>query len=326
MSGAGRRIEKGGGRRGWACGLLLVLIGGCAYRPMVPGEDRPAPAAHWSQQETASGGVHVVRPGETLYSIAWEAGFDYRDVAAWNGITPPYLIKPGQEIRLSPPAAARRGAGPPGDAEHRGTAAAVHTVARGETLYGIARRYGLAVRELAAWNGIAPPYTVYPGQRLRLHAPDVGARSGGGGGGLTDGKPSTEGRSTAPLSSPRERLEWIWPTEGTLLARFDPRNGNNGIDIGGRPGQAILAAAPGTVVYQGSGLRGYGQLIIIKHDADYLSAYAHNAKIYVQEGDVVKRGQKIAEMGSTGTDRVKLHFEIRARGVPVDPLDHLPKR
>jgi lipoprotein NlpD len=109
------------------------------------------------------------------------------------------------------------------------------------------------------------------------------------------------------------------------LSRFGT-GGAKGVDIGGKPGQSVTAAAPGTVVYQGSGLRGYGQLIIVKHNTDFLSAYAHCDKIVVREGNVIKRGQKIAEMGSTGTDRVKLHFEIRYRGTPVDPLDYLPKR
>ena len=119
---------------------------------------------------------------------------------------------------------------------------------------------------------------------------------------------------------------WAWPTEGKILARFNAKGPNKGIDIGGRKGQAIRAAARGTVVYQGSGLRGYGKLIIIKHNADFLSAYAHSDRIYVREGNVIKRGQKIAEMGSSGTNRVKLHFEIRRRGIPVNPLKYLPKK
>ncbi len=318
MPAAGRRCNRW--RKGAACGLLLLLAGGCSYHPVVPGGEGPQSIAG----RRAGADSHVVRPGETLYSIAWEAGYDYRDVAAWNGITPPYLIKPGQQIRLVPPAGGRtRGATAP--------SRATYTVARGETLYSIARQHGLFVRDLAAWNGLSPPYTIRPGQRLRLGPPPDGHANPDD---ANDRAASRHGakpaRSASAGAGPQQRstlsIRWIWPTEGKLLSRFDPGNGNKGIDIGGRRGQAIFAAAPGTVVYQGSGLRGYGQLIIIKHSADFLSAYAHNDKIYVKEGDVIKRGQKIAEMGSTGTDRVKLHFEIRDRGVPVDPLDYLPKR
>ncbi len=119
---------------------------------------------------------------------------------------------------------------------------------------------------------------------------------------------------------------WAWPADGQLLKRYSDSGSGKGLDIGGKRGQPIRATAGGRIVYQGSGLRGYGQLIIIKHSDEFLSAYAHNDKIYVKEGDVVKRGQKIADMGKTGTDRVKLHFEIRRQGVPTDPLKYLPKR
>jgi lipoprotein NlpD len=122
------------------------------------------------------------------------------------------------------------------------------------------------------------------------------------------------------------KLSWMWPAQGELLERFTANGPNKGIDIAGKTGQPILAAEAGQVVYQGSGLRGYGQLIIIKHDDDFLSAYAHCDKIYVREGNVIKRGQKIADMGSTGTDRARLHFEVRYRGAPVDPLDYLPRK
>lgn len=130
----------------------------------------------------------------------------------------------------------------------------------------------------------------------------------------------------APPVVREQPLAWSWPTEGTIIGHFSTGGSNKGIDIAGVPGQPIHAAAAGEVVYEGSGLRGYGQLIIVKHNAEYLSAYAHCAATYVREGSVIKAGQKIAEMGSTGTDRTKLHFEIRRRGIPVDPLEFLPKK
>lgn len=339
MPEAGHRGKRW--RSGAAGGLLLLLAAGCGYQPLVPTGGGGGGDGRSVADRGAGAGLHVVRPGETLYSIAWEAGYDYREVAAWNGITPPYLIKPGQVIRLEPPAGSRATTNSSttnsSTTTTTTTAAAaaspsgtMHTVARGETLYRIARRHGLSVRDLAAWNGLSPPYTIRPGQRLRLRPPsDLQVEPS-----YADNQKMASTRATKPRPVPaREAMQrstlsggWIWPAEGELLARFDPKNGNKGIDIGGQIGQAVLAAASGTVVYQGSGLRGYGQLIIIKHNSDFLSAYAHNDKIYVKEGDVVKQGQKIAAMGNTGTDRVKLHFEIRSRGVPVDPLDYLPKR
>ena len=263
--------------------------------------------------------------GDTLYSIAWESGRDYRELADWNGIAPPYTIKRGQRIRLYPPAAT---AATPSAAGPN-----VHTVQKGETLFSIATRYDVTVSELAALNNIAPPYTLRQGQTLKLavrkERPIARTETK-----HVEKKPTPR---TAPVAAPTKQpaptvnvktasvRDWGWPADGGLLSRFGTGSGK-GVDIGGKIGQSIVAAAPGTVVYQGSGLRGYGQLIIVKHNTDFLSAYAHCDKIVVREGNVIKRGQKIAEMGSTGTDRVKLHFEIRYRGTPVDPLDYLPKR
>lgn len=267
-----------------------------------------------------------VAAGDTLYSIAWETGRDYRELASWNHIAPPYTIKPGQRISLYPSstgiAATPSAAGP-----------AFHTIQKGETLFSIATRYDVTVADLAEWNGIGPPYILKPGQTLSLIA--IKKRPAIKSGNkrakkIPAQKVPTVVATRKPASTPVKAKnvsvrDWAWPTEGNLLSLFSAR-GAKGVDIGGKPGQAIRAAAPGTVVYQGSGLRGYGQLIIVKHNTDFLSAYAHCDKIVVREGNVIKRGQKIAEMGSTGTDRVKLHFEIRYRGAPVDPLDYLPKR
>ncbi|HEX7045101.1 MAG TPA: peptidoglycan DD-metalloendopeptidase family protein [Burkholderiales bacterium] len=250
--------------------------------------------------------------GDTLYSIAWESGRDYRDLAEWNGLEPPYLIRPGQRLRLYPPGSARAKAASPPPPDHR-------VVARGDTLYAIAQDVGVSYRDLAAWNGLEPPYVIHPGQRLRVAPPEAARGSAGG-------APRAVRKVRVDDMPATGAIAWQWPTEGRVIARFAPGNGAKGIDIAGTAGQDVRAAAAGKVVYQGSGLRGYGQLIIIKHNADYLSAYAHCGAIYVQEGSVIRAGQKIAAMGSSGTDRVKLHFEIRRRGVPVDPLDFLPKK
>jgi lipoprotein NlpD len=143
--------------------------------------------------------------------------------------------------------------------------------------------------------------------------------------------PSIAGAAPAPIPAPApaangdEDVAWIWPVQGTLIAGFDEAK-NKGVSIAGRVGDAVVAAADGRVVYAGAGLRGYGNLIILKHNNTYLTAYAHNQALLVREDQAVKQGQKIAEMGSSDTDRVKLHFEVRRQGKPVDPLNHLPKR
>ena len=282
--------------------LFATLVAGCVgFRP-TDSDTSGSTAKRRSQSE-----FHTVVAGDTLYSIAWAAGHDYRAVARWNGIGSPYLLRPGQQIRLVPPK----------------SAGGQIVVAAGDTLYGLAEEVGVDFKELARWNGIPSPYIIRPGQVLRTTPPGSSTRR------------SSKSRSTSKSSaSPRKATygtatkvdSWVWPANGPVVRRFSARGTNKGLDIGGRRGAAIHAAATGKVVYKGSGLRGYGRLIIIKHNRDFLSAYAHCERIYVEEGDVIKRAQKIAAMGSSGTDQVKLHFEIRYRGSPVDPLKYLPKR
>ncbi len=210
------------------------------------------------------------------------------------------------------------------------TRPAVHIVRKGETLYSIAWQYGLDYRTVASRNGIRPPYTIYPGQKLRIAEPKKSAKP-------VTKKPVKTGRPTAgttakpkprPKAKPKSTVvRWQWPAQGKVISRFragDPRR--QGIDIAGRAGSPVRAAAAGRVVYSGNGLRGYGNLVIIKHNDIWFSAYAHNRKIRVRENDKVKAGQHIADMGRTGTDRVMLHFEIRRNGKPVDPLRHLPPK
>lgn len=284
--------------------VLALPATSCAARTYAPIRDQSKP------QRAPERDYREVRAGDTLYSIAWESGLDVRELAAWNDIEPPYVIHPGQRLRLKAPAAPRA------------ATSGYHTVAKGETLYGIASATGVRMQDLAAWNRLPPPYQITPGQRLRLTDPNAGRGSPA----AAIQKPAVI-RPTPTREDPFDRttsIAWTWPTEGTMLSRFDAGT-SKGIDIGGANGQTIRAAAAGKVVYQGSGLRGYGKLIIIKHNADFLSAYAHCEATLVKEGDVVKSGQKIAVMGSTGTDRTKLHFEIRRRGIPVDPLQYLPK-
>jgi lipoprotein NlpD len=217
---------------------------------------------------------------------------------------------------------------------------ATAVVQRGDTMYGIAFRNGIDVRDLAAWNGIGPPYTIYPGQRLRLYP------KGGTSGSVasTPTRPSTTHpaaprpltpttttptapRPVAPPPPAASPIAWTWPAAGDLLSRYvagEPTK--QGIDIGGAGGAPVRAAGDGVVVYSGAGLVGYGELIIVKHNDAWLSAYGHNRTRLVNEGQLVKAGQQIAEMGRTGAAREMLHFEIRYNGKPVDPLAYLPRR
>jgi lipoprotein NlpD len=225
----------------------------------------------------------------------------------------------------------------------------LHAVERGETLYGIAWQHGLDYRDLARWNAVPEPYTIYPGQELRITRPEklpslprskAPAASPPGRAPAEKPRTSRESapkalRSSAPSGATTPHgsaaaddagpvAAWAWPARGKIVATFG-RSGGKGIDIAGERGAAISAAAPGRIVYSGSGLRGYGRLIIIKHNKRYLSAYAHNERLHVKEGDVVVSGQRIADMGSSGAKTAMLHFEIRRDGKPVDPIRYLPR-
>lgn len=225
-----------------------------------------------------------------------------------------------------------------------------HRVVAGDTLFSIAWRYGIKYEALAKYNGISKPYLIHPNQVIRLDVPAYMIRASsthtsvkplgtrGKGSVSAAGTASNQAKvrqknqtkltpkiNSAPVS--RGAPGWRWPVSGPILSSFQGNNGlNKGIDLGGKLGEPVLAAASGQVVYSGSGLRGYGKLLIIKHNETFLSAYAHNHRLLVKEGDAVKVGQRIADMGSSGTDRVKLHFEIRRDGTPVDPLKFLPRR
>lgn len=232
-----------------------------------------------------------------------------------------------------------------------GASATEHRVVAGETLYAIALRYDKDYRELAQLNALDQNFTIHPGQRLRLTGSSATAP-------VASGKTSIAGsgqkpaRKTTSWSAPREHktfvvktpasvptnvppvteasrpsasLAWVWPARGPLIGSFGSQGvTGKGLDISGKRGDSVLAAASGTVVYAGSGLVGYGKMLIVRHDDNYISAYAHNDRFLVKEGDHVTAGQTVAVMGSTGTDREKLHFEIREHGKPVDPLRFLP--
>jgi lipoprotein NlpD len=206
--------------------------------------------------------------------------------------------------------------------------AGYYRILSGDTLFKIAFEFGLDFRDLAAWNNLSDPTHIRSGDLLRLSPPKSVVTTA-----AIQNKPTILSRAIkSPSALPVDEASneaapesWMWPSKGALLMRFGDGI-SKGVDIGGMRGNLVQAAASGKVVYAGSGLRGYGKLIIIRHGKTLLSAYAHNARILVNEGQIVTRGQPVAEMGDTDSDRVKLHFEIREYGKPVDPLNYLPKQ
>ena len=219
-----------------------------------------------------------------------------------------------------------------------------YTVRPGDTLTRIGLESGQSPRDLARWNALENPNLIEVGQVLRVvpagkepvpaaqgavaapvAAQSADARVKARPLSAKNGEPVAKPASPAPAGAASEELAFSWPSSGSVLDRFDEVR-NKGVDIAGKPGDPVLAAADGRVVYAGSGLRGYGNLVILKHNNTYLTAYAHNQTLLVKEDQSVRQGQKIAEMGSSDADRVKLHFEVRRQGKPVDPLKFLPSR
>ena len=255
--------------------VILISVGmtGCiSSREFVSTEEKFSK----SKKSTT---FHVVQKGDTLFSIAWTYGWDYHKLASANSISSPYIIHPGQKLRVS----------------HSKAQKYVASKTRSKNL---TNSPGSTSKSLASARKSSQKTTKV-----------------------------VQGSSKSPkqwgkAGSPR----WTWPAKGKLIAKFSAKSpANKGIDIAGGLGESVTAAAAGSVVYAGSGLLGYGNLVIIKHNEQYLSAYAHNKRLLVKESQKVKAGQTIAELGSSGTDKVKLHFEIRRQGKPVDPMLYLPR-
>jgi lipoprotein NlpD len=298
-----------------ALATAALLLAGCTTVPVrdVPivekSERRGAPAAAATAAPAAAAtlpaareakdGQYVVQRGDTLYSIALAFGQDYRDLARWNGLDDPSKLRVGQTLRVEPTA---------GDASLSAavTTAPVAPVAAAE------------VRPLEAPRPLPPVAPAAAGAAATAPSATAAAPA------------VTTGAAVAATAAPRgaatePALSWAWPAAGAVIEPFNDTR-NKGVDIGGKEGDAVLAANEGTVVYSGSGLRGYGNLVIIKHTDDFISAYAHNRQILVKQGQAVKRGQRIADLGRTDAEIPKLHFEIRRQGKPVDPLRYLPAR
>jgi len=287
---------------------------------------------------------HVVARGETLYSIAFRSQLDWRQVAAWNALSAPYTIYPGQRLRLAPAGAGSVAAADPGPATAPGAQGGAVTrpvLDEGVTSPAPSSRTPAVV---AAPPAAAPP-AGSPGTASQVPIsattsppaastpPAVAVSTVPATPVPTAPAPSpVAGPASAPAASPAGSrsvggVDWRWPTQGEVIRNYRADDlSRQGIGIAGSSGQAVVAAADGQVVYSGSGLRGYGELIIIKHSAEYLSAYGHNRRRLVNEGEQVRAGQPIAELGRTGADRDMLHFEIRRGGNPVDPAGFLPRR
>ena len=318
--------------RGAVLICLALLLGACAGPPPAPVEDRSNSSAYRSTPDDH----YRVRRGDSLYAISFRYGVDWRSLAAWNNIAAPYTIYPDQLLRVSPPGQPARGGSSSGGTGQASTG--VQTAP--------AREPDASTRSLET-----PRATTVDTAAAEMPAATpadtpmaTSSENPGSAAGTTPypTEPSVESpaaartlppnASQAPAGStytvPRgDPDRWLWPTEGRVISRFaanDPAR--KGIDIAGRPGQAVVAAADGQVVYSGSGLIGYGELVIIKHSDRMLSAYAHNRNRLVSEGQVVAAGSTIAEMGTNDRNQPLLHFEIRVNGTPQDPMRFLPSQ
>lgn len=275
--------------------LVTLLLAGCASSTPAPVRNgTPAPTQAPVTQSGAPQQVHIVRPGDTLMGISRLYGQNVNDLVVWNSMMDPNQLRVGQQVRIAPPgsAPAAATAQPIEVRPVQGAAAAAAEVPVKHEPRGGRQPYSDQ-----AWAALRPPASAASQPPA---APEV------------------------PAPVPQDAA-WLWPAKGPVIAGFNEAT-NKGVDIGGAPGDPVIASAAGRVVYSGSGLRGYGKLVIIKHDDSYLTAYAHNQSLLVKEGDAVGKGQRIAELGSTDADRPKLHFEIRRQGRPVDPMQYLPPR
>ena len=285
LSATGMGCCRGSGLRRVSLVVLLIclasLLSACGSTGPAPVVNRE-PIPQGVSGKRGYGGYYRVRSGDTLYSIAWRIGRDYRSLAAWNGIRPPYTIYTGQRLRLGPPPKARSKTKQRSGTKKKTAKAAPAPVAR----------------------------------NTKVDRRKKSSR-------VVENAKKSHRKTQASASS----LRWQWPTQGRLLQRFSRSDRTRqGIKITGRFGQPIRAAEAGTIVYSGSGLIGYGRLIIVKHNKNFLSAYGHNRKILVKEGDQVARGERIAEMGKSSDGKPILHFEIRRKGAPVDPVVLLPNQ
>lgn len=297
--------------------IFLTLLAACSVNPRAvvkrePGATSTQPRSRPAPTHGTAVPRHVVVRGDTLYGIAFRHGLDYRDLARWNAIAPPYTIYPGQELRLAAGlTATAASAKPSASAPPSAPATTAAVPARPATS--------------AAATVTAPTASPAGSSASTPGAGTAGASAPA----ASATPPRSASAPAAPVTATTSSgsVAWRWPTQGQVIEKYvagEPTK--QGINIAGSSGQAVNAAAAGEVVYSGAGLIGYGELIIIRHSDAYLSAYGHNRKRLVAEGNTVQAGQQIAEMGRSGASRDMLHFEIRRNGKPIDPLPLLPGR
>lgn len=309
-------------------GTALAALAGCASESVqAPVSDiRPPPAVQplpavpppTVAAPSVPAGHYVIKRGDTLYSVALEHGADYRDVARWNQLDDPTKISVGQVLRVTPP---------------EGEPTVQVGAARGRSPLQARALDGSGAAAVQQGQGDGSTKVAPKALRLPYSEENLALLSKGDAAAVAPAAPRPVAMAPAPAKPepPRvaavdrdpESLDFIWPARGGLLAKFSEPN-SKGVDIGGKPGDPVVAAAAGQVLYTGTGIRGFGKLIVIRHDNGFSSVYAHNREILVKEGQSVARGQRIAEMGDSDADRPKLHFEIRKSGKPVDPLRYLP--
>jgi lipoprotein NlpD len=315
---------------------LMVLAGCTTATRKAPVEDRskaarppsvaaqpattaPAPVPVPAADNAGRAAFYTVKPGDTLLRIALDHGQNWRDLARWNNLDNPNLVEVGQVLRVVPPAAPVPAAAPAGEPA-AAIARAVPGAGRVETRPLDSRAASVpAGTVVAAAPPTAPPAPPPPPAPAAATAPAPAAAT------ASPSVPATAAEGSGAARGGTDELVWIWPAAGTVVAGFDEAR-NKGLTIAGKAGDPVLAAGDGRVVYAGSSLRGYGNLVIVKHNEVFLTAYAHNQALLVKDDQIVRRGQKIAEMGSTDAERVQLHFEIRRQGRPVDPAKLLPPR
>ena len=320
----------------WVLGALLALAG-CSTTRVAPVVDmtstktavvkRIAPPVSGKVRDWRPAS-HDVQKGETLYSIALEYGLDYRELAVWNNLLDVNRIFVGQSLRLTPPESLAK----PDDSKVQAVALKSPAIATKSLVEPLSITQPQAIKlpyspsavtrlsnpevQEPLKSVVSKPVTTIASAPVEPVVKPVA---------VADKPAPAVQKEPAAKESDDVALDWSWPTNGRVITEFSEAKASKGIDISGSRGQPVIAAAAGKVVYSGAGLRGYGKLVIIKHNAMYLSSYAHNQQVLVKEGQAISRGQKIAEMGDSDAEQVELHFEIRQMGKPVDPLKYLPE-
>ncbi len=328
-------------RRGvmvWLAAAVLSIAGCASPTHRAPVEDRRVPGRPGAEAPAAPAtpsaaavkpppvtgtdaasrlGFYTVKPGDTLIRIGLDAGYSWREIARWNGLDNPNVIEVGQVLRVVPPpsetgVASVRPVAPPGRVDSRPLDGSVPMAGTPAAAPGTVTSSAPGV----SGTGASAPAAATASSAV----PAAPAASAAAPGAVP---------AAAPPREPDEDLVWAWPSGGNVVAGFGAARSNgltNGLTITGKAGDPVLAAADGRVIYAGSGLRGYGNLVIVQHNGTYITAYAHNQRVLVKDDDAVRRGQRIAEMGNSDAEQVQLHFELRRRGRPVDPSKLLPPR